>query len=369
MEGSPALIPAGTTFAASDLIHWADPEHRSLEDAIAEADLLVTGPHASAEVPAELAGFLDAGFTRRLQFDFTDVSTGPVARTWAGLDRRTIYVEDPHPRLVRDANRPRPDDLGASLREAFERVRSAGAGQKVDLKGVDAIRPVTFAFHPVFVEPTDDSGWNEMVATFEEVGARGIDVYERTRDELLDRLVEARLRAGRDSGAPRRLLTLSLHDTMNHTARVDGAVAVERPEADRLPAIVALSNRGDERGDARGEEPVSMAPELVRRLADAHRGAFGAVASTDVVLNHPYLGGHETTTGGIALGGLADRAAEAGVQLGAVQAEFRREFLLGDVTAAEMMEPGTGWPAINEDRARLLARELRDAWDRFRQPD
>ena len=42
---------------------------------------------------------------------------------------------------------------------------------------------------------------------------------------------------------------LSMHDTMNHTARPDGAICLERQPVDRLPAVVAMSNRGDSNGD------------------------------------------------------------------------------------------------------------------------
>ncbi len=87
--------------------------------------------------------------TRRLQHDFTDVSTSPVARRWAEIDPKVLYIEDPHPRAVRDANRPRPADLVEDLREAFKRLGVAGPDGRPSLSGVDAVRPVTFAYLPV----------------------------------------------------------------------------------------------------------------------------------------------------------------------------------------------------------------------------
>ena len=95
---------------------------RDIDDVLADVDLVVTGPHASAAFPAELQPFVDVRFTKRLQYDFTDVSTSPIARRWAEIDPHVLYIEDPHPRAVRDANRPRPDDLVAGLREAFDRL-------------------------------------------------------------------------------------------------------------------------------------------------------------------------------------------------------------------------------------------------------
>lgn len=140
-DGAPVLIPAGTIFTPDDLTFYSDRESRTLDDAIAGADLLVSCPHSGSAIPEELAEFLAPEFTRRLQFDFTDMSTSAIVRRWAEIDPRIVYVENPHPRMIRDPNRAKPENLEASLREAFARVHEAGAGNKVDLTGVDAVRP------------------------------------------------------------------------------------------------------------------------------------------------------------------------------------------------------------------------------------
>ncbi|CCH30897.1 N-formylglutamate amidohydrolase [Actinosynnema sp. NPDC047251] len=334
---APVLIPRGTRFTAEDITFYADRDRRPLAEALAAADLVVSCPHAGAAIPAELAGFLSPALTRRLQYDFTDCSTAPVVRRWAELDPRVVAVQNPHPRLVRDPNRARPDDLAAGLREAFERVRAAGPGARVDLSGCDAVRPVTFSFMPVFVGSPD-----ELADALAEVAAVGVDVYERTRDDLV-------ARAGRG------VTFLSFHDTMNHTTRPDGAVDVPRPEADRLPPVVALSNRGDAHGERRGDNPVTMRPDLLRALADAHRVGFAAEPG-DVALNQPYLGSNEIIHTGARFPGVE-----------AVQAEFRREYLLGPAGAAHLMSPGTDWPDPDPARVTELALACKASWDHYRE--
>jgi hypothetical protein len=362
----PVFLPAGRRFAPSELVFYARAQERTLAEAIAEADLLVSTPHSGSLIPAELAEFLQPGLSPRLQFDFTDMSTSAVARAWAARDPRVIVVENPHPRLVRDPNRERPADLAATLREAFARVRAAGPVNKVDLSGVDAVRPVMFNFMPLLREPADDDGFARMARAFQAAASQGLDVYERTRDDLLEQLVEAKLRAARDSGQSRTLIALSLHDTMNHTARPDGAVAVERAPADRLPDLVALSNRGDAEGEPRGTEPVTMHPALIRALADAHRSGFAVADSAQVQLNQPYLGSREITAYGARFRELADEAAAAGLTLGAVQAEFLREYLLGEEPAAALMQPGTDWPTVPSWWTDQIAAALHASWDAFR---
>lgn len=362
MTGTPLFLAAGTEFTADDLVFYADRGNRTLDRALADADLLVSCPHSGSAIPEELAPFLAPEFTRRLQCDFTDMSTGPIVRRWAEIDHRIVYVENPHPRMIRDPNRARPADLEASLREAFARVRKAGPGNRVDLTGVDAVRPVTFSFFPLLREPTDDAGWKLLAGTFTEVAERGLGVYERTRDELIARMTQLALARGSD------FTTLSFHDTMNHTTRRDGAVNVPRPAADLLPDVVALSNRGDHEGNPRGGNPVTMDPNRIRMLAQAHRKGF-ANFTTDpdaVLLNQPYLGSQEIIAAGARFDSVRPDAAAAGVVLSAVQAEFRREFLLGARATAELMEPGVDWPAADSDRIDRLAHACRASWDLYR---
>src|SRR5262245_53509002 len=208
---------------------------RDVDEALADIDLVVTGPHASAAFPAELQPFVDVRFTKRLQYDFTDVSTSPIARRWAEIDPHVLYVENPHPRAVRDANRARPDDIGAGLREAFERLRRAGETERPSLTGVDAIRPVTFGYLPVLRQPRSDEEWDELIDAMTKAGSLGVDVYERVRDDLIERTVNCKLArlASLDPAdvtvsewrSASTLLVMSLHDTMNHTARPDGSIS------------------------------------------------------------------------------------------------------------------------------------------------
>ena len=364
---APATLPAGRAFAPGELVLHAGRGERSLDDALAEADLLVATPHAGSALPAELEPFLAPGFAAsdRLRLDFTDVATRAVTRRWAEIDPRVVLVENPHPRLVRDPNRPRPNDLRPQLAGAFARIRAAAdAGTPVDLAGVDAVRPVTFAGLPVLAPPADEAGLARLAETLREVGTRGVDVYERTRDDLFDRLVAKKLRgATLRSGA---CFFLSFHDTMNATTAPDGAIAGERERAARMPGVLALSNRGDPQGQARGREPVTFWPALLRRLADAHRTAFDAPAAGDVVLNRPFVGGSEVTRFGAACRELTEGMTEPGFVFGAVQAEFRREYLLGEPAAAHLATPGTDWPEPDPERVDAVAHRLRAAWDAFR---
>ena len=359
------LIPYGKVFTPAEITHYADPAERDLEHAIAEAQLIVSLPHAGAAIPAELDGYLADEFTQRLQYDFTDVSTSAVVRRWAEIDRRIVAVENPHPRLVRDPNRARPDDLGARLREAIRRVREAGPYQRVDLTGVDAIRPVTFSFFPLLRIPDSEAELDGLVDAFERVAEQGLGVYERTRDRLRDGLVDSVLAGASPAGARREAVFLSFHDTMNHTTTREGAVDVEREPKDRLPDIVALSNRGDAAGEPRGDEIVTMRGGPLRALAAAHRVGFETAAPTAVALNQPYLGSQEIIS---ARAAFAEREAEAsalGITLSAVQAEFLREFLLGSSSAATLSHPGTAWVEPDAEHVDRIAYWCKASWDAY----
>lgn len=364
-EHSPTLIPAGTVFTPEDVTFWADRSTRSLDEAIADADLLVSAPHAGAAIPEELAPFLAPEFTRRLQYDFSDVSTSAIVRRWAEIDHRIVVVENPHPRMLRDPNREPPADLRATLREAFARVRAAGPNAHVDLSGVDAVRPVTFSFYPLLSVPSDDAEIDRIADAFAAVAERGLRVYENTRDELSDRFVAKTFAEG-STGAASAFTRLSFHDTMNATTTVDGAVNVQRERADRLPAVVALSNRGDHEGEAIGDGVVTMAPEHLRLLAQTHRSAFAVADAASVALNQPYLGSFEIIDAGARFRTVSAEAASLGVSLGAVQAEFLREFLLGEANTAVLQQPGTAWVEPDAEHVDRIARACMRAWDVYR---
>lgn len=355
------FLPEGTVFTPEQITFYASPERRTLEDAIREADVLVSCPHSGARIPAEVAPFLAPEFTKRLQYDFTDVATSAICRRWAEIDPRIVYVENPHPRLVRDPNRAKPADPRVPLREAIERVRAAGPWQRVDLTGVDAIRPVTFSFFPLLRVPETTAGLDTLVDTFVRVAEHGLGVYEATRDALTERFLAAKLATGGS------FTRLSFHDTMNTTTTKDGAVNVPREKRDRLPRIVALSNRGDHRGEERSpDDPIVMPAPLLRRLAEAHRSGFAAVDPTDVALNQPYLGSQEIIMAGARFRDAQSEAMRAGLTLAAVQAEFLREFLLGAAATAELHRPGTDW--IREDPAHIdrIAHACKTSWDAYR---
>ncbi len=112
---------------STEMTYFVGRGERDIDEVLADVDLVITGPHASAAFPAEMQPFVDVRLTQRLQYDFTDVSTSPVTRRWAQIDPRVLYIEDPHPRAVRDANRARPSDLIPGLREAFARLDAEGA--------------------------------------------------------------------------------------------------------------------------------------------------------------------------------------------------------------------------------------------------
>jgi len=391
VASAPAWIPAGTAFDADDFVYYADKGRRAVDDVLGEIDLIITGPHASAAFPEEMAPFVDERLTRRLQHDFTDISTSPVGRRWAAIDPHVLYVENPHPRAVRDANRARPDDLGATLRAAFERLRRAGETERPSLENVDAIRPVTFGYLPVLREPRNDDQWDELIQAMTTAGALGVDVYERVRDELIERTVHAKLArlASLDPAdvtvsewwSATTLLVMSLHDTMNHTARLNGAVNVERQPADRLPNVVALSNHGAADASARAstsgsllgdEDVLSLDAATMRAIAAGYRWAFDADGPDDVAFNRPYLGGFETRHIAPWLRARATNAlvsndgVPVALHLGAWQNEFLREFLLGPDATAHLSSPGDDWVMPPDDRVDWLAERLRAAHDRVR---
>ena len=358
------FIPAGKIFTPDEITHWQGKGEggRTLEQAVEQADVLVTTPHSGAAIPEELAEFLSPSLTRRLQYDYSDVATASVVRRWAELDPRIVAVINPHPRLVRDPNRAKPDDVRAKLTEAIERVRAAGAWQKVDLTGVDAIRPVTFSFFPILEIPDDAAGLERLVDAFATTAEQGLGVYQRTCEELVDRFVAQGLARGGT------FTRLSFHDTMNTTTTREGAVNVERAPQDRLPRVVALSNRGDARGESRGDEdPPTMDPAALRRLAEAHREGFDVADPADVALNQPYLGSQEILADGRGFRAIAAEAAAAGLSLGAVQAEFLREFLLGEAATEQLHRPGTDWATEDPAHTDAIARACMRSWELFRE--
>ncbi len=332
-------LAAGRSHGFDDLVFWQDRGRRPFEAVAAAVTTVVLGPHASAAFPAELKPFIAPGLTLRKQLDYSDVLTSALGRAWAAADPGVVFVENPHSRLVMDPNRAPPAQPLQDLREFWARLARQRAGESgISFAGVDAIRPITFSGEDVLLEPADEAGWAALAAALARSHALGPQAYGAAAESVIDKV--------RASGPARGLLVISLHDTMNTKMRADGAIVVERPVADRLPAWVNLGNRGDENGE--GSE-VSLAAPALRRLALAWADALGA-APAEISLNRPYKGAHETLRWGQALAGQGDS--------GAVQAEFLREALLGPAAVAHLQHPGTDWPQGLEPRLADIARRL-----------
>lgn len=229
MNGRVAYIPSGAGFAAADITFWCTDAHRDLSEAVAAADVVVSCPRGTPEVPAELEPWVREDLTPRMQFMSAHVSSRAVARRWAEIDPAVIYVENPHPPLV---TRPIP---GRILRA-----------------------------------PHDEDDARRLGEAVSQVARRGAVVYERTRLDVLDAMVRVRAR-----GAAR-LTALSLHDRVTPG----------------LPAVVSLANRGDAVGAPRPEDPtVTMPADRLRSLADSYRSAFAVQGHDEIVLNRPKIGG------------------------------------------------------------------------------
>ena len=305
-----------------------------------------------------------------------------------------LYIEDPHPRAVRDANRARPDDLLPGLREAFARLDAAEPGERPSLAGVDAVRPVTFGYLPVLRRPRDRRRTGTGSATrCDKAGALGIDEYERVRDDLIERVIEAKLRrlatidpascTVAEWSSATHLDVMSMHDTMNHTARPDGAVCLERQPEDRLPAVVALSNHGDATGE--------IDPSDAADPAGPHRGADDAAraasAPSVAPTRSPSTPGAPTTSPTTARTRAATRPAPSARSSGAsnrspwcaraAASPAGSASACGRTSSSassssdpkpppRSSQPGTDWVLPPDDRVDWLAGRLRHAHDLVR---
>lgn len=341
-------IEAGRRFGFDDLVHWRDRGREPFEAAAVRIDTIVLGPHASAAFPEELRPFVAPGLTRRKQCDFSDIATFGLGRAWADADPHVVFVHNPVSRLVLDPNRARPADPIGSLREFYARLRRQRKGEQVVFAGVDAVRPVTFSGEDVLLEPTSSEGWASLADALGSVIGRAVDRYRATCDQVVDTVLAHR--------PPRAALrVISLHDTMNTQMRRDGALVVERPAADRLPTWVNFGNRGDARGEAEGDTPLTINGPELRRLATAWADALGldqAGRRAGIWLNRPYKGAFETVHYGARLRSLGHP------RVGAVQVEFLRESLLGSAATSRLHAPGDDWPHVDEDHCRRLAAAL-----------
>ena len=322
------LIPSGTVFEPSEIIHYADPDMRDLAQAIVEADVLVTVPHAGSAIPEELAAFLSPALSPRLQAAFSDAAAAAVVKRWAEIDPRIIALVNPHPRLVRDLRQEAPSD-----------------------------RPVDSLLDAPFSPRRAD----ELAETLATIASQGFDVYEAMREELTELFITKGLTHG---GAFTRF---SVHDSMRTAVRSDGSLQAERSDQSDVPQVVTLSNGGDDEGEERDPaEPLTMLPADLRMLAEAHRAEFEVAEPEAVTLNQASRGIREISDAAARFRGIAAEASAAELTLSAVQAEFSREYLLGSRAVEELHEPGRARVEADPAHIDFLAYACKRAWDAFR---
>ncbi len=356
MDTSLHWIKAGQPFRFDDIVFWQDAGRTNFAQAAGHIDTVVLGPHASAGFPAELQPFINPALGRRKQFDYSDVITSTLGRLWAAADPHVVFIENPHSRLVLDMNRAPPADALAGLREFKARLALQRQGQKPSFAGIDAIRPITFSGEDVLQLPSSETGWAALGDALAQARALGPAIYQQACHSVLSQLVAS------TPGRPLRVI--SLHDTMNTKMRHDGAIVVERPEADRLPPWANLGNRGDANGNASApDDPITLPGAALRQMAQCWSEALGPTddVGTPITLNQPYKGAYETVHWGAWL----QSRAPAGS--GAVQVEFRREALLGPAATLQLHQPGADWPAEDTDGLQGLALKLARAGQTLRQ--
>jgi len=398
-SGGIVWIPRGQTFTWEDLVFYRDKGNRTLEEVAGDIDMIVTGPHATAALPRELEGWIEPGITERVQHDFSDCTTSDLGRAWAQADPHVLYVENPHPRVMGDPNRPHPTDIEGDLREFYARLRRQQAGETVSFGGIDALRPITFGGMPFLREPSNETEWRELITILTGVSERGSLAYRSVRDDTIEQVLHSKARAlsqidlgsvtNPDLNVARHLTVQCLHDTMNATISDDGSVAVAKPATERLPAIVSLGNRGDARGEPRSPDDGSplarhdvttMSGRAMRSTQQALGLAFevpGDQIESSLALNSPYLGAFEVQKIARDLQALQARSVvrhTSGhglirMHADAYQAEFLRETLLGPVNTDHVREPGEDWPAVDTSNIATLVEKLRDAYDILRRWD
>lgn len=364
-SGELLWLPLGKQHSFEDLVFWQGKSSgQTFEEVAGRFDTVVSGPHAGAAIPEELRLFVSQTLTRRKQHDYSDIITGPVGRAWAEVDPYVVFVENPHSRVVLDPNRSHEGDAEPALREFFSRLRRQRSGEAgVNFKGVDAVRPVTFSGEDVIVEPTEDS-WPQLAEALRSAAALGALAY----DAALERVMEAVLAARKDQPVP--LTLVCLHDTNNFKMRADGALVVERPEAERLPTLANFGNLGDATGEGLPDTVSTAGPEM-RRIAEAWSQAFGTESQDStkpashahleaISFNRPYAGGYEMQM-------WWKRLQEKGLgQCPVYQVEFERSALLGPAAAKLVKLPGADWPAVDTEHVGTVAQKLKSAGDLLR---
>jgi len=349
----PDYDTVGQPYKFEDMVFWKGKEKGVKFDAAAKkADIIVTGPHAGAVFPAELRPFVSPELTRRQQYDFSDVATGPVGCRWAMLDERIIFVQNCLARVATDANRANSANVERDLREFFRRRND----NRTAFGGVDSVRPVTFSNIPVLKEPQSNGEWQELVAAITKAKERGPSAYEAARDKVIRMIV------GKHNFSDANPLTvICLHDTDNFKCAPDGSLTVARLPKDMMPDLVCFGNGGD----AQGNSNVLMPREELELMGRAWAAAFG-VPSTAVSFNKPYAAKGA---------GLEARRVESfvhnlGVDYRAVhitQVEFLRKVLHGPRADVTLREPGSDYPAPEDEHVTSVAEKLIKATDKLRE--
>ena len=393
--GATVFLKAGTRFAAEDMMTYAEKGKKPFSEVAHKIDRILSGPHASAAFPREIAPFLADELGQRLQYDFSDITTDPLARLWAQSDPRVVYIANPVSRLIFDQNRPHPDDVAGMLRGFFDRLRRKTAGEDVGFSGVDTVRGVTFGNVPVLREPADDAAYEALVAVLNEAAGRTSLAYAAARDAVIEQVIEAKTRhlheidlstvSHRDLQSATTLYVQSVHDTMNATATPDGAVATQRAKPDRLPWLVELGNRGNRQGDARvpatpgflpASDPLTIPGAELRGIAGALCTAFGvedAEFDAAISINAPYIGAWEVQHMARLVRSMLPQASamradgnHLKLRAGVYQSEYLRETLLGPSAVQALQTPGTDWPMADMDGLRTFAEKLAASQDILR---
>lgn len=392
-------VESGHTFTFDDLVYFRGKGETDFEAIAGGIDLILTGPHASGALPRELEPFLVEGIDERTQFDFSDHTTGPLARAWAEADPRVVYIEFPHHRLMFDPNRAPSDDIEGNLRTFFERWRAEQAGREVSYNGIDAVRPVSFGGVQFLREPRSESEWGRLVAAVHAAAQQGAGPYDRVKSKVIETVFAAKSRRLHDMDrdtvtlpdfySSTRLHLNCVHDTMQTTIGPDGAVNQAKPPDSTLPDIVSLGNRGDWRGEPRPTADGSLMSPVdtptiegrdMRAVQRALQLAFGVPdeqVQDALALNRPYLGAYEVQEMGRRLRALEEsatvrhRSGEGVVQIrtGAYQSEFQRELLLGPTNTRIVTTPGSHWPDPDIDHVGELAAKLASSYEILRRWD
>lgn len=245
-------------------------------------------------------------------------------------------------------------------------------------------------------EPNDDAGYAAVVDVIVARAGRTSWSYAAVRDQVIETVCEKKVAALRDLPlasiglaafhSATNLHVQCVHDTMNCTARDDGAVVERRPVSAQLPGLVSLANRGDLRGEARApaeagpspvEDVLTIAPSGLRSVARAFEVSFDldeARSGVEIRLNAPYQGAWEVQAIGRRLHEMATRAAirhrsGGGVlhlAAGAYQAEYLRETLLGPQAVAQIQASGSDWPEPDNVLIDALAQKLKASYGLLR---